>query len=109
MYSIILVIHVIACIGLILIVLLQTGKSGGMAGLFGGGGADQVFSAPSGTAFIKKATAIMAVVFVCSSLLLTILTSRKGFNSVTNQLPPMAAPAAPAAAPAPLTPSPAAK
>lgn len=93
MYGIILVAHIIVCVSLILIVLLQTGKSGGMAGLFGGGSADQVLSAPSGTAFVKKATTIMAVVFVVTSLALTVLTSRQALTSVTSQMP--VAPAAP--------------
>ena len=87
---------------MIFIVLLQSGKTGGISGLFGGGGADQVLSAPSGTAFIKKATTIMAVIFMISSLLLTMLTSRQGFKTVTGMIPP-----APAAAPqAPAAPAP---
>jgi 16S rRNA (cytidine1402-2'-O)-methyltransferase len=53
MYILILILHVIACVSLILIVLLQAGKGSGIAGLFGGGGSDQLFSAPSGMAFIK--------------------------------------------------------
>lgn len=101
MYSFILVIHFIVCVGLIFIVLLQSGKSGGITGLFGGGGADQILSAPSGTAFIKKATTVMAIVFMLSSLLLTVLTSRQAVRTVTGQIPAApAAPAAPAQAPA---------
>jgi preprotein translocase subunit SecG len=104
MYSFILVIHFTVCVGLICIVLLQSGKSGGITGLFGGGGADQVLSAPSGTAFIKKATTVMAIVFMVSSLLLTVLTSRQGFKTVTSQIPmapvQQQAPAAPVQAPA---------
>jgi preprotein translocase subunit SecG len=92
MYSIILVFHIIACLALILIVLLQKGKGSGIAGLFGGGGADQVFSAPSGTAFIKKLTAIMAAIFVMTSLILTIMTSRQGLKTVTGQAFPVQSP-----------------
>ena len=87
MYTLILIVHVVACIGLILIVLLQAGKGSGIAGLFGGGGSDQLFSAPSGLAFIKKVTVIMAIIFMLTSLTLTIFSSRIGIKSVTNQIP----------------------
>ena len=87
MYIVILVVHIIVCLSLILIVLLQAGKGSGIAGLFGGGGSDQLFSAPSGMAFIKKITVIMAVMFMVTSLTLTIMTSRIGMRSVTNQIP----------------------
>ncbi|MBN1824130.1 MAG: preprotein translocase subunit SecG [Endomicrobiales bacterium] len=100
MYYLILVLHIIVSVGLILIVLLQAGKGSGIAGLFGGGGSDQFFSAPSGMAFIKKVTVVMAVVFVLTSLLLTMITSRIGMRSVTSQIPmipvaPQGAPQAP--------------
>ncbi len=87
MYTLLLIIHTIVCIGLILIVLLQAGKGSGIAGLFGGGGSDQLFSAPSGMAFIKKLTVAMAVIFMITSLSLTMLTSRMGLRSVTSQVP----------------------
>ncbi|MCA6085752.1 preprotein translocase subunit SecG [Candidatus Endomicrobiellum agilis] len=66
--------HYVTCGGLILVVLVQGGKSGGMANIFGGGGADQVFNAPSGMAFIKKLTIFMACVFLFTSLMLTKLS-----------------------------------
>jgi preprotein translocase subunit SecG len=87
MYTILLIIHIVACAGLILIVLLQAGKGSGIAGLFGGGGSDQLFSAPSGMAFIKKLTVIMAVIFMVTSLSMTVMTSRLGMRSVTSQIP----------------------
>ena len=87
MYIFILIVHVIVCISLILIVLLQAGKGSGISGLFGGGGSDQLFSAPSGMAFVKKATVVMAVLFMLTSLSLTMMTSRMGVRSVTSQIP----------------------
>jgi len=73
MYSVFVFIHIIICIGLILVVLFQAGKGAGLGNLFGGGGGDQLFSAPSGTAFIKKVTTGMAIVFIITSVMLTIL------------------------------------
>jgi preprotein translocase subunit SecG len=78
--------HFIVCIALVAIVLLQAGKGGGMAGIFGGGGSDQIFSAPSGMAFIKKVTVVCAVLFMLTSLTLTLLSSRISMASVINQI-----------------------
>ncbi|MDR1086808.1 MAG: preprotein translocase subunit SecG [Endomicrobium sp.] len=79
-------VHYSVCIGLIFVVLLQAGKSGGMAGIFGGGGSDQIFNAPSGMAFIKKLTIVMACIFLFTSLLLTKLSANIGMMSIVNQL-----------------------
>lgn len=87
MYSIFVFIHILVCIGLILVVLLQAGKGAGLGNLFGGGGGDQLFSAPSGTAFIKKMTTVMALVFVTTSVILTIMTSRRNQRSLMEQIP----------------------
>ena len=89
--------HFIVCITLIAIVLLQTGKGGGMAGIFGGGGSDQIFSAPSGMAFIKKVTVVCAVTFMLTSLTLTLMSSRISMSSVISQIQniPVASPQQP--------------
>ncbi|MGA2090257.1 MAG: preprotein translocase subunit SecG [Endomicrobiales bacterium] len=88
MQIIVVVIHLLACVSLILIVLLQAGKGSGISGLFGsGGGSDQLFSAPSGLAFIKKVTVVMAIVFMVSSLFMTVVSSRLTMRSVTSQIP----------------------
>jgi preprotein translocase subunit SecG len=77
-------IHYVVCIGLIFIILLQTSKSGGMAGIFGGGSSEQIFNAPSGMAFIKKLTIAMACVFLFTALMLTKLSTNIGMPSVVN-------------------------
>ena len=87
MYGIIVFIHIIVCIGLILLVLFQAGNGAGLGNLFGGGGGDQLFSAPSGSAFIRKLTTGMAVVFVLTSLSLTLITSQRNQRSLMEQLP----------------------
>ena len=78
--------HFIVCAALIVIVLLQAGKGGGIAGLFGGGTSDQLFSAPSGMAFIKKVTVACAIVFAVTSLTLTLMSSRIAMQSVIDQV-----------------------
>jgi len=53
MYSLFVFIHIIVCVGLILVVLFQAGKGAGLGNLSEAGGRPAL-SAPSGTAFIKK-------------------------------------------------------
>jgi preprotein translocase subunit SecG len=88
MYSLFVFIHIVVCVGLILVVLFQAGKGAGLGNLFGGGGGgDQLFSAPSGSAFIKKVTTGMAIVFLVTSVMLTILSSRRSHRSLLESLP----------------------
>lgn len=67
------VIHVVACIFLILVVLLQQGKGGGLSAM-GGGGA-QVFGGSGAGNFMTRLTAICAAVFMMTSLSLAYLSS----------------------------------
>lgn len=85
-YHLLQFVHYAVCCGLILVVLLQAGKSGGMAGIFGGGGSDQIFNASSGMAFIKKLTVAMACIFMFTSLTLTKVSTNMSMMSVVNQL-----------------------
>lgn len=109
MYHFLLTIHVLACLGMILFVLLQTGRGAGLQ-MFGGGG-DSLISTPSGTTFMKKFTAGLAATFAFTSLFLTLLQNRSGMSSVTSQYDSSPVPVeAPAAAPTPVpasTPAPA--
>jgi preprotein translocase subunit SecG len=87
MYSLFVFVHIVVCVGLILVVLFQAGKGAGLGNLFGGGGGDQLFSAPSGTAFIKKVTTGMAIVFIVTSVMLTVLSSHRNRASLLDSLP----------------------
>ncbi|MCG3203820.1 MAG: hypothetical protein KCHDKBKB_00492 [Elusimicrobia bacterium] len=90
MYSIILTIHVIVCVLVVLIVLVQAGRSGGFSGLMGGGGGDAIFSTSSQQSGLRKATIILASIFMATSLFLTILSSRQTGQSVfERQFPAM--------------------
>ena len=102
-HTFVLGVHVSACLLMIVFVLLQAGRGAGL-GVLGGGGGDLI-NTPSGSSFMKKATAGLAATFAFTSLFLTLLQSRTGLSSVTNEvtapLPEAAAPATPPAAPAP--------
>ncbi|MBI5623610.1 MAG: preprotein translocase subunit SecG [Elusimicrobia bacterium] len=102
-YNILIVIHIAACLVLILTVLVQGGRGAGLM-VFGGGG--DLINTPSGTTFIKKFTGVVAGIFALTSLFLSLLSTRSGMTSVTSRVPmrpPVEAPAVPgegAAAPA---------
>ena len=87
MYGLLLTIHILICLILVIIVLVQSGKSGGMGGIFGGGSNDALFSAPSGSLFVKKLTIGFAIAFICSTLLLTALHTKKTTRSVIQRIP----------------------
>ena len=95
MYGFFVFVHIIICIGLILIVLFQAGKGAGLGNLFGGGGGDQLFSAPSGSAFIRKLTTSIALIFVFTSVVLTIMSSRRSERSLMERIPVPGRPAGP--------------
>jgi preprotein translocase subunit SecG len=72
------VIHVLICLALILVVLLQSGRGGGLAGAFGGGGGQAFFGGRGAATFLSKATSWLAVAFMLMSILLAVLSSRGG-------------------------------
>nr|PZN25685.1 MAG: preprotein translocase subunit SecG [Pseudomonadota bacterium] len=99
------VIHVIACLFLMLVVLIQPGRSGGL-GALSGAGAQQVFGGRGAGNFLTKTTWATAAVFFATSMTLAYLSSsadeslqeRSGRAVETrDRLPQPAGPAAPAA------------
>ena len=75
------VIHVIVCIFLMIVVLLQSGKAADLAGAFGGMGSQTVFGPRGSATVLSKATTIAAAVFMCTSLSLSILAQRNGHGA----------------------------
>ncbi|WP_297259487.1 preprotein translocase subunit SecG [uncultured Desulfovibrio sp.] len=108
METLILTLHIIVCVLLVILILLQAGKEG-MGVIFGGGGSTSVFGSAGAGGILAKLTAFMAVIFVITSLSYTFVTSprRASDESQILSTPPVsiedsapAAPQAPAAAPA---------
>lgn len=62
------VLHVIVCVFLILVVLLQAGKGGGVGIAFGGGGSQTVFGSSGAGNFLTKMTSVTAALFLFTSL-----------------------------------------
>jgi preprotein translocase subunit SecG len=66
-------IHVIVSLSLIGIILLQQGKSADLAAAFGGQGSQTAFGPRSASNVLSKATTWLAVVFVFTSITLTVM------------------------------------
>lgn len=82
----VIVIHVIVCIALIMIVLLQTGKGADMGAAFGGGSSNTLFGATGASTFLGKMTTVAAVVFMLTSLILAYMaTNRRGTSVLVDQ------------------------
>ena len=76
-------IHIVVCFFLIGVVLLQTGKSADLAGAFGGQGSQTAFGPRGASNLLTKLTTYSAIVFMFTSIGLTILLSRSsGDHSV---------------------------
>ena len=77
MTALLTVIHVVFCLFLILVILLQTGKGAGIGAAFGGGGSQTVFGPRGAGSFIGKLTGIVAALFMLTSFSLAYVSSSK--------------------------------
>jgi preprotein translocase subunit SecG len=109
MTTVIVVIHVLVCLALISIVLLQHGKGAGIGAAFGGS-SQTVFGSTGAAPFLAKLTAAVAILFMLTSLTLTfigrqkeasVMEKLKSTPAAQEQVPAPAAPAPPAAKPTP--------
>ncbi len=98
MSTILILLHVVFCVALIMIVLLQTGKGADMGAAFGGGSSQTLFGSSGASTFLSKATTIAAIAFMVTSLTLAYISSRRTSTSVmTGVTPPAAEQSSPAA------------
>jgi preprotein translocase subunit SecG len=70
------IVHVIVCLFLIIVVLLQSGKAADLAGAFGGMGSQTAFGPRGAATVLTKATTTSAVLFMVTSITLSILATR---------------------------------
>ena len=71
MHTLVLVLHVLAALGIIVLVLLQHGKGADMGAAFGSGSAGSLFGSAGASNFLSKTTAVLAASFFVTSLGLT--------------------------------------
>jgi preprotein translocase subunit SecG len=72
------ILHVIVCLFLAVVVLLQSGKAADLAGAFGGMGSQTVFGPRGSATVLSKATTLAAALFMVTSLSLSIISTRNG-------------------------------
>ena len=108
--------HVLVCFVLVIVIMLQSGSAADLAGAFGGAGSQTAFGPRGAATFLSRATTWCAIVFMMTSLTLTIRrvpTASAGAGSVLEQTqrsapaPAKSAPAPPVQVPAPSSQAPA--
>ncbi|MCK5242724.1 preprotein translocase subunit SecG [bacterium] len=81
--------HIVNCIVLIIVVLLQAGKGSTMGLSLGGGASQTVFGSTGGKNFFARLTTGLAIFFMVTSIVLSIMSSRssQSYRGVMNKLP----------------------
>ncbi len=85
MSLILIVIHIVVCVALIMIVLLQTGNGADMGAAFGGGSSQTLFGSTGASTFLSKATTAAAIIFMLTSLSLAYLSSHEAGDSIMDK------------------------
>lgn len=75
------IVHVVVCLFLIVVILLQSGKAADLAGAFGGMGSQTAFGPRGSATLLSKATTISTVVFMVTSMALSIIATRNAGTS----------------------------
>jgi preprotein translocase subunit SecG len=86
MLTLVIVLHMLAAGGIITLVLLQHGKGADMGAAFGSGSAGSLFGSAGAANFLSRSTAVLAVLFFATSLILTYLSAPKKGGGVIQQL-----------------------
>ena len=100
MYIALSILHVIIASGLIIIVLLQSGKGADIGAAFGGGSSQTVFGGRGAATFLSKATTVLAILFMVMSIALTLLASQRGGTTLIPPEQPTPVSSVPAGPPA---------
>jgi len=115
---ILMTLHVLVCFVLVIVIMLQSGNAADLAGAFGGAGSQTAFGPRGAATFLSRATTWCAIVFMMTSLTLSVKRAPTGSFSTGSILeqtqssapaksavPSPAKPAAPAPAQAPSAPA----
>ncbi|MBI4684835.1 MAG: preprotein translocase subunit SecG [Nitrospirae bacterium] len=86
MTTLLLIIHILACLFLIFIVLIQSGKGAELGAAFGGS-SQTLFGSRGAATFFSKVTTVAAIVFMLSSLSLAIVSAKS--SSIMNKTVPV--------------------
>jgi preprotein translocase subunit SecG len=89
-------VHIIVCFILVIVIMLQSGNAADLAGAFGGAGSQTAFGPRSATTFLSRATTWCAIVFMMTSLALSLKRAPAGAlteGSILEQTTQQSAPA----------------
>lgn len=84
LYGLVIAIHVVASLVLIAVILLQAGRGGGLSETFGGSSTQTLFGTKT-SVFLKRATAVSAVVYILTCLTLAVMTGHRGRSLVARE------------------------
>jgi len=110
LHGIVLTLHILVALLLVVAILLQSGKGSDIGAVFGGAGSQALFGSAGPADFLNKATRVMVVIFMLTSLTLGYVTFDRPNKSVMETKakttepagkPPAKTPAAPVKAPSP--------
>jgi len=83
MVILLIAVHILVCFFLVIVVLLQSGKAADLAGAFGGMGSQTAFGPRGSATVLSKATTVAAILFMVTSLSLSIIATRQGGGTRT--------------------------
>ena len=95
MEGILIALHIVICILMVLIILLQTGKGADVGAAFGGGSSQTLFGSSGPVGFLNKLTTAIATLFMVTSLVLAFMASRPATKTMVDDIPQQEAPAKP--------------
>src|ERR1700741_3075262 len=104
-YVVLVILHVLACLVLMGVILLQSGQAADIAGAFGGSGSQTAFGPRGAATFLSRATTWCAVMFMFTSMALAVHVRTASGGTGRSILEQFSRPAPKSAAPAPITPS----
>lgn len=77
MYMFVVALHVVLCLFLVLIIILQPGKGGDVGAAFGGGSSSTMFGPRGPTGLLQRATTVVAVMFMGTSITLALFSNQR--------------------------------
>ena len=104
-YVVLVILHVLVCLVLMGVILLQSGQAADIAGAFGGSGSQTAFGPRGAATFLSRATTWCAVMFMFTSMALAVHVRTASGGTGRSILEQFSRPAPKSAAPAPITPS----
>ncbi len=78
LYGFIVAVHIVVCLFIIIVVLLQSGKSGDISAAFGGQGSQTAFGPRGAASALSRATTWSAIAFMITSITLSVYATRRG-------------------------------